>query len=95
MLFNFTNIHSIERIKFLIEKGLIQVLHPRQFWLMEYSEKVSSYTCFQSYNTGKDNLINTQLMPYIEKAYKTDNLVLLEQNNRHLMIVPLRLVLKE
>jgi len=91
MLFNFTNIHSIERIKFLIEKGLIQVLAPWQFWLMEYSEKVSSYTCFQSYNTGKDNLINTQLMPYIEKAYKTDNLVLLEQNNRHLMIVPFQI----
>jgi len=91
MLYNITNIHNIERIKFLIEKGLIQVLAPWQFWLMQYSEKVSSYTCFQNYNTGKDNLINTQLMPFIERAYKTDNLVVLEQNNRHLMIVPFQI----
>ena len=91
LLYNITNIHSIERIKYLIEKGLLQVLSPWQFWLMQYSEKISSYTCFLSYNTGKDDLINTELMPSIERAYKTDGLILLEQNNRHLMLVPFQI----
>lgn len=91
MLFNITNINSIDRIKFLIEKGLIQVFSPWQFYLMKYSSKVSSYTCFQSYNTGKENTFNTELLPYIERAFKIDNLVILEQNNLHFMVVPFQI----
>lgn len=91
MLFNITNINSIDRIKFLIEKGLLQVLSPWQFCLMQYSDRMSSYSCFQSYNTGKDNLFSAEFVPYIEKAYKMDSPVVFEQDNRHLMIVPFQI----
>ncbi|MDD4309389.1 MAG: ATP-binding protein [Candidatus Cloacimonetes bacterium] len=90
MLYNIANVNNLERIKFLIEKGLCQVLAPWQFKLMQYSERIQNYTCFQSYNADKDGLISAEILPYIDKAFKLDSLVLLDNSGLHEMIVPLQ-----
>ncbi len=89
MLYDIANVNNLERIKFLIEKGLCQVLSPLQFKLMHYSDRIRNYTCFQSYNADKDSLIGVELVPLVEKACKTDNLLLVNDNGKHVMIVPL------
>ncbi|MDY0152475.1 MAG: protein kinase, partial [Candidatus Cloacimonas sp.] len=88
MLYNIANINSLERIRFLIEKGLCQVLAPYQFKLMQYSDRIQNFTCFLSYNSDKDSLINVEILPYIEKAFKGDNLVVLKKDSQNLLIVP-------
>jgi signal transduction histidine kinase/serine/threonine protein kinase len=89
LLYNIANVNNIDRIKFLIEKGLNQVIAPWQFKLMRYSDRITNYTCFQSYNADKDSLISVELMPFVERAIRIDNLVLLTDNGQHVMIVPL------
>lgn len=88
MLYNIANVNNIDRIRFLIEKGLGQVLAPWQFKLMQYSDRIQNFTCFQSYNSDKDSLISAEIVPYIEKAFKADNLVMLVDAGKHVMIVP-------
>ncbi|MDD2228325.1 MAG: ATP-binding protein [Candidatus Cloacimonetes bacterium] len=88
MLYNIANVYSVERIKFLVGKGLNQVLAPWQFKLMQYSDKIQNFTCFLSYNSDMDSLIEPSFVPFIDKAFKTDNLVVFEANEHHQMIVP-------
>lgn len=90
MLYNIANVYNLERIKFLVEKGLSQVLSPWQFKLMQYSEKIQNYTCFQSYNTDMDSFVDPGFSQFIEKAFKSDNLVMFEANGKHMMLVPLQ-----
>jgi len=89
LLYNIANVNNIDRIKFLIEKGLAQVIAPWQFKLMQFSDRFQNYSCFQSYNSDKDSFISAELMPYVERAFRMDNLVLHTHNGQHLMIVPL------
>ncbi|MDZ4181391.1 MAG: hypothetical protein U1B83_00840, partial [Candidatus Cloacimonadaceae bacterium] len=89
LLYNIANLNSVERIRFLIEKGICQVISPSQFKLMVFSEKISNYYCFQSYNCDQDSLIPPEIMPWVEKAFETDNLVIFRQNGKHSMIIPL------
>lgn len=88
MLYNIANVYNVDRIKFLVEKGLSQVLSPWKFKLMQYSDKIQNYTCFQSYNTDMDSFIDAGFVSFIDKAFKSDNLVMFEANGNHLMIVP-------
>lgn len=90
MLYNIANVNNIDRIKFLIEKGLCQVLSPWQFKLMQYSDRIQNYTCFQSYNSFKDSLINAEILVYVEKAFKTDNVIALKNENVNVLIVPMQ-----
>lgn len=89
LLYNIANVNNIDRIKFLIEKGLGQVIAPWKFKLMQYSDRIMNYTCFQSYNSDKDSLLSVEIMPHVERAIKIDNLVLLSGNEQHIMILPL------
>lgn len=89
LLYNIANVYNIDRIKFLIEKGVREVISPWQFRLMEYSEKIANFTNFQSYNCDEDSLVLPELVPHIERAFKTENLVPVTLENRNMMIVPL------
>ncbi len=88
MLYNIANVYNVDRIKFLIEKGLNQVLSPWRFRLMQYSDKIQNYTCFQSYNTDQDSLTDVDFLPYIEKAFKLDNVVIFKAQNKNMMVAP-------
>ena len=88
MLFNIANIYNLERIKFLVGKGINQVLAPWQFKLMQYSDKIQNFTCFLNFNSDMDSLIDPDFVPFIEKAFTTDNLVIFAANEYHLMVLP-------
>ena len=89
LLFNIANINAIERIGFLIEKGITQVLSPWQFRLMEYSERIGNFYTFLSYNCDKDANIAPEIYPSIEKSIKADNLTTLNFQNQNIMVIPL------
>jgi len=89
LLVNIANINTLDRIIFLIEKGITQVLSPWQFRLMEYSDRIGSFYTFQSYNCDKDVNIAPELHPYIEKSIKADNLTTLFFQNQNIMVIPL------
>ncbi|MDP3113350.1 MAG: protein kinase [Candidatus Cloacimonadaceae bacterium] len=89
LLYNIANLNSVERIRFLIEKGICQVISPWQFKLMVYSEKISNYYCFHSYNCAQDSLITPEYLPYVERAFDADNLVVFTFHHQHTMIIPL------
>lgn len=88
MLYNIANVYNVDRIKFLIEKGLSQVLSPWRFKLMQYSDKIQNYTCFQSYNSDQDSMIDVEYMPFIDKAFKLDNVVIFKHQDRNMMVAP-------
>lgn len=89
LLFNIANINQVERVKFLIEKGLDGVISPWQFKLMLFSEKISGYYCFQSFNADRDGYLPPEYAPYIEKAFQTDSVVPFSIQQRNVLIVPL------
>ncbi len=75
LLYNIANVNTVDRIQFLIEKGLRQVISPWQFRLMEYSERISSFYTVQCLNCERDRILAPELHPYIDKAVKSDIIV--------------------
>ncbi len=90
LLFNIANVYNVDRIKFLIEKGIHEVLSPWQFRLMEYSDRIQNYTTFHQYNSDKSSVIDPLLSQDIDKAMRSDNLVLSEIDGRNMAIIPLQ-----
>ena len=90
LLFNIANVYNVERIKFLIEKGIHEVLSPWKFRLMEFSERIQNFTTFQQYNCNKSSLIDPLLTQNIDKALGSDNLIISKYDNRNLAIIPLQ-----
>ncbi len=88
LLYNIANVSNPERIKFLIEKGIKQVVSPYRFRIMEYSERISNFIPFITYNCNKDSLNLPELSSYVEKAFKTDNLVITKFEDENLIVVP-------
>jgi len=89
LLYNIANVSNPERIKFLIEKGLKQVLSPYQFRIMEYSERIQNFVPFLSFNCERDSLISVDFAQYIEKALKNDTIVCTVYNKQNLLVIPL------
>lgn len=89
LLYNIANVSNPERIKFLIQKGINQVLSPYQFRIMEFSERINNFIPFLSYNCERDNLSLPELLPHIEKALRTDTIFISKLGVQNLMIVPL------
>lgn len=89
LLYNITNLSNVDRIRFLIEKGIRQVLAPKQFRLMEYSEKISTYIPFISYNCDINALIEADFNPYIERAMRNDSVEFGSIQNMHFMVAAL------
>ncbi len=89
LLFNLTNIYNIERIKFLMEKGINEVLAPWQFRLMEFSDRIQNFTEFISHNYDKDSLMDPELNHEIQRALKLDNMLQIVHDGRHMAIIPL------
>lgn len=90
LLFNIANVNNVERIKFLIEKGINEVLSPWQFRLMEYSERIQNYTTFHQLGCEKTSLMDAELMREVERALRTDSLVQIEHECRNVVIIPLQ-----
>ncbi len=89
LLFNITNVYNVDRIKFLMEKGINEVLAPWQLRLMEYSDRIQNYTEFISHNCDKGSFIDPFLNKEIERALKLDNMLQIVHNDRHVAIIPL------
>lgn len=89
LLFNIANVYNVDRIKFLIEKGINEVISPWRFRLWEYSARIQNYSTFQSYNCAKESLILPELSPEIERAFRLDNLVPLVYKGQNIVIIPL------
>lgn len=89
LLYNIANVNSIDRIKFLIEKGLGQVISPWQFKLMMYSERISNYFCFQCFNCESETIVPPEFSPYVAKAFESDTIVIFSYNKMNVMTVPL------
>ncbi len=89
MLFDISNVNSVPRVKFLIEKGIRQIIAPWQFMLMAWSEKLGSYYMFHSYNADAETILPTAFLGPIEKAFQTNNLVAFTHENKHIAVLPL------
>lgn len=89
LLFNIANVNSVQRIKFLIEKGINQVISPSQFRLMVYSDKIANFYTFLCFACDPDLLMPPEYSPQIEKAFETDNLVQFQNAGQHVLIVPM------
>ena len=89
LLFNIANVYNVDRIKFLIEKGINEVICPWRFRLWEYSSRIQNFSTFQCYNCDQVSLILPELSPEIERAFHLDNLVTLVYQGQNLVIIPL------
>jgi hypothetical protein len=52
LLFNIANVYNVDRIKFLIEKGIKEVISPWRFRIWEYSERIQNYSTFPQLQTA-------------------------------------------
>lgn len=95
LLFDIANVTNLDRVKFLIEKGIHEVLSPKRFQLMEYSEIIGNFTVFHSFNYPHNSLIDASLSPEIEKAMRNDSLGLTVVDEKNVAIVPLQLGFKK
>lgn len=95
LLFDIANVNNLERIKFLIEKGVKEVFSPWRFLLMQYSDKIQNFTVFHSYNCTQSSAITASLSDEIAKAMKNDNLVITNHDERHIAIIPLQTGFKQ
>ena len=90
LLFNIANVYNVDRIKFLISKGINEVLSPCRFRLMEYSEKIQNFTPFICYNCDSSVLIDPEVNQDVIKANRSDSLVQKTmEDGRHMAIIPL------
>jgi serine/threonine protein kinase/signal transduction histidine kinase len=89
LLFNIANVNSVQRIKFLIEKGISQVISPWQFKLMVYSDKISNYYTFQCFNCPQDSFIPPEFMPQIKRALEADMVIQFQHQGRNIVVIPM------
>ncbi len=89
MLFDISNVNSVQRVKFLIEKGITQIIAPWQFMLLAWSEKLGSYYMFHSYNADAEKILPSEFQPHRIKALQTDNLTTFKYEGKNIAILPL------
>lgn len=89
LIFTISNVTSVQQMKFLVEKGITQLLSPWQFKLMVFSEKMNSYYAFLSYNWDPDMMLPAEFSPYIEQSFTSDNLVRFRYQQHNILIIPL------
>ncbi len=89
LLYNIANVSNPDRIKFLIEKGIKQVMSPYQFRIMEFSDRIANFVPFINYNCEKDSQSLPDMAQYIERALKSDTIIITKYEGNNLMVVPL------
>ncbi|MDD4224591.1 MAG: protein kinase [Candidatus Cloacimonetes bacterium] len=89
MLFDISNVTSVPRMKFLIEKGIAQIIAPWRFMLLVWSEKLGSYYMFHSYNADPETILPAEYSPHIDKAFETNNLATFSHAERNIAVLPL------
>ncbi len=90
LLYNIVNVNSVPRVKFLVEKGVTQVLAPWRFKLMVYSDKIGNFYDFVCYNCDPEMLLPPEFTPQIDRSFETDGLVSFLYKERHTLIAPLQ-----
>jgi len=90
MIYNIANVNNMDKVLFLIEKGISDVLSPWQYKIMQFEKRIQNFSCLQSYNVDRDSYISAELQPYIDRAFKTENVVLAYLNSRNVAIIPLQ-----
>lgn len=90
LLFNIANVNSVQRVKFLIEKGITQMISPWQFRLMVYSDKIMNFYSFLCFNCDPEVLLPPEFTAHIDQAFETDNLVPFIFNGKNFLVVPLQ-----
>lgn len=89
--YSLLNVQNTDRIKFFIEKGLIEIIAPWKYQLMIYSEKLNSYSLYISSSQNTGYIITPEIFQFIDRAFRTDNIVNEEFDNVHNLIVPLQI----
>lgn len=89
MLFDISNVNSVQRVKFLIEKGIGQIIAPWKFLLLVWSDKLGSFYNFHSYNTDPETILPPAYLPHVDKAIQSNNLVTFTNEREHIAILPL------
>lgn len=89
LLFNIANVNSVQRVKFLIEKGVSQVIAPWQFKLMVWSDRIANFYTFLCHNCSEDMLLPPEFAPHIDKALGTDSIIHFSHKTRNILVVPM------
>ncbi|MFA7028668.1 MAG: ATP-binding protein [Candidatus Cloacimonadaceae bacterium] len=89
LIFAISNVTTVQQMKFLVEKGITQVLSPWKFKLMVFSEKMNSYYAFLSYNWDPDMMLPAEFSPHIEQSFTSDSLVRFRYQQHNILIIPL------
>lgn len=89
--YSLLNIQNPDRIKFFIDKGLKEIISPWKYQIMLYSEKHNSYSLYLQNASHGEYIITPEIFQFIDKAFKTDNIITADFDNVHNMIVPLQI----
>ena len=87
ILFDTSNVNSLQRVKFLIGKGISQLIGPWSFVLMAWSEKLGAYQDFLSQNAQLP--LPGEFGEHIEEAFQTQSLQSFEHQGKHIVVLPL------
>lgn len=87
ILFDTSNVNSLQRVKFLIGKGINQLISPSSFVLMAWSEKLGAYQDFHSYNAQLP--LPGEFGEHIENAFQNHSLQRFEHLGKNIAILPL------
>lgn len=87
ILFDTSNVNSLQRVKFLIGKGINQLISPSSFILMAWSEKLGAYQDFHSHNAQLP--FPGEFGEHIENAFQNQSLQKFEHLGKHIVILPL------
>nr|MBP7310166.1 GAF domain-containing sensor histidine kinase [Candidatus Cloacimonadota bacterium] len=89
LIYNLANVNNPDKLLFLIQKGLTEMLAPRQYRIMVFEPKIMNFSCLQSYNADGDGYLSAELQPFIDRAFKNNTPVAAPGGTRHLIIIPL------
>jgi len=89
LVYNIANVNNMERIKFLIQKGINEVISPWQYVLMEYSDKINNFVMFHCFNCDKESLFAPDLQSIVIRSLNSDTIQIDKLNTSNIMIVPL------
>ena len=90
MIYNISNVNNMDKVLFLIEKGIGEVLAPWQYKIMQFEKRIQNFSCLQSYNQDRESYISAELQPHIDRAFKADTIVFTRIGNRNVAIIPLQ-----
>jgi signal transduction histidine kinase/serine/threonine protein kinase len=89
--YNLLNVYNSDRIKFLIEKGIKDLIAPWKFQINVFSEVLNSYSVFIADNSNSEYIYDPDVFKAVERAFKTDSIATLATVDSNTLIVPLQI----